>query len=71
MDVSMYFDVNSGLPLTFVLSNKIFSVLVHFSPNSLGVPTKKNKNSWTGEALETVNCFAFLKCKLTVVIRAC
>jgi hypothetical protein len=25
--------------------------------------------SWTGKALETVNCFAFLKCKLTVVIR--
>jgi hypothetical protein len=40
MDVSMYFDVNSGLPFTFVLSNKIFSVLVHFSPNSLGVLKK-------------------------------
>jgi hypothetical protein len=26
--------------------------------------------SWTEKALETVNCFAFLKCKLTVVIRA-
>jgi hypothetical protein len=48
MDVSMYFDVNSGLPLTFVLSNKIFSVLVHFSPNSLGVPTKKIKISGLG-----------------------
>jgi hypothetical protein len=27
--------------------------------------------SWAGKALETVNCFGFLKCKLTVVIRAC
>jgi hypothetical protein len=27
--------------------------------------------SWAVKALETVNCFAFLKCKLTVVIRAC
>jgi hypothetical protein len=26
--------------------------------------------SWAVKALETVNCFAFLKCKLTVVIRA-
>jgi hypothetical protein len=27
---------------------------------------------WAGEALETVNCFAFLKCRVTVVvIRAC
>jgi hypothetical protein len=27
--------------------------------------------SWAGKALETVNRFTFLKCKLTVVIRAC
>jgi hypothetical protein len=27
--------------------------------------------SWAGKALKTVNCFAFLKCKLTVAIRAC
>jgi hypothetical protein len=27
--------------------------------------------SWAGKALETVDCFAFLKFKLTVVIRAC
>jgi hypothetical protein len=26
---------------------------------------------WAGKALKSVNCFAFLKCKLTVVIRAC
>jgi hypothetical protein len=25
--------------------------------------------SWAGKALDTVNCFAFLKRKLTVVIR--
>jgi hypothetical protein len=27
--------------------------------------------SGAGKALETVNCFAFLKCRMTVVIRAC
>jgi hypothetical protein len=27
--------------------------------------------SWAGEALETVNCFVFLKCTLTVVIGVC
>jgi hypothetical protein len=25
--------------------------------------------SWAGKELETVNCFAFLKCKLTVAIK--
>jgi hypothetical protein len=28
-------------------------------------------NSWVEKALKTVNCFAFLKSKLTVVIIAC
>jgi hypothetical protein len=30
-----------------------------------GVPMK----SWAEKALETVNCFAFLRCKLTIAIR--
>jgi hypothetical protein len=55
-------------PVTKFLS---FNVLINIINTFLypfisGVQMK----SWAGE-LETVNCFAFLKCKLTVVIRAC
>jgi hypothetical protein len=31
----------------------------------------RSMKSWAGKALETLSCVAFLKCKLTVVIRAC
>jgi hypothetical protein len=38
-------------------------ILKYIARDILGVQMK----SWAGKTLETVNCFAFFKCKLTVV----
>jgi hypothetical protein len=39
-------------------------------PLQLAIISGLQMKSWTGKALETVNCFAFLKCKLIVVLTA-
>jgi hypothetical protein len=46
-------------------------LLLHYLINHYSLLSDVQMKSWVWKALEIVNCFAFLKCKLTVVIRAC
>jgi hypothetical protein len=59
--------IDNSLDSLLKLGNRVF----HICCFAIDVSTSNCKYLWTERALETVNCFAFLTCKLTVVVRAC